>query len=273
MKRGFSSTSLVEYSSSEDEDNEEKPVKRKKLPTLSASLVVAAPIDNPSLHQGRKRNTPHVDGQWAAHVYISLGLNRKSAMFSLLSEAIQSAKDEIPTLNDFWSKDGSVGPELHVSLSRPIYLRAYQREDLKRAVKSLALTHPRFTLTFSTFAELVNDERTRTFLTIEVGAGHHQLSQLSNALAPTLQAFRQKDYYAEPRFHASIAWALRDETPSESQTQFPTIPGIPSQLVDNLNQEYQSRLSAKSMNFYDADTICVKIGKEVFSWRLKGPGQ
>lgn len=64
-------------------------------------------------------------------------------MFSLLSEAIQSAKDEIPTLNDFWSKDGSVGPELHVSLSRPIYLRAYQREDLKRAVKSLALTHPR----------------------------------------------------------------------------------------------------------------------------------
>ncbi|KAK0193387.1 U6 snRNA phosphodiesterase Usb1 [Armillaria mellea] len=273
MKRGFSSTSLVEYSSSEDEDNEEKPAKRnRKLPTLSTSLVVAAPVDNPSLHQGRKRNTPHVDGQWAAHVYISLGLNRKSAMFALLSEAILSAEDEIPTLNNFWSKDGSVGPELHVSLSRPIYLRAYQRESLKRAVKSLALTQPRFTLSFSTFAELINDERTRSFLTIEVGAGHRQLSQLSNTLAPTLQAFRQKDYYAEPRFHASIAWALRDDTPSDSETQFPTIPGIPSQLIDKLNQEYQSRLSAKSMNFFDADTICVKIGKEVFSWRLKGPG-
>ncbi|KAK0470251.1 U6 snRNA phosphodiesterase Usb1 [Desarmillaria tabescens] len=273
MKRAFFSSSLVEYSSSEDDDNVEKPVKRKKLPTLSASLVVAAPIDDPSLHQGRKRNTPHVDGQWAAHVYISLGLNRKSALFSLLSQAIQSAKDEIPSLNDFWSKDGDVGPELHVSLSRPIYLRAYQREDLKRAVKSLALTHQRFTISFSTFAELTNDEGTRTFLTIEVGAGHHQLSQLSTALAPTLQGLRQKGYYAEPRFHASVAWALLDEAPSESQTQFPTIPGIPSRLIDKLNQEYQSGLSAKSMNFYDADTICVKIGKEVFSWRLKGSGQ
>ncbi|KAK0494028.1 U6 snRNA phosphodiesterase Usb1 [Armillaria luteobubalina] len=272
MKRDFSS-SLVEYSSSEDEDNEEKPVKRKKLPTLSASLVVAAPVDNPSLHQGRKRNTPHVDGQWAAHVYISVGLNRKSVMFSLLSEAIQSAKDEIPSLNDFWLKDGFAVPELHVSLSRPIYLRAYQREDLKRAVKSLALTHSRFTLSFSTFAELINDERTRSFLTIEVGAGHQQLSQLSIALTPILQTFRQKDYYAEPRFHASIAWALRGEAPSDSQTQFPTITGIPSQLIDKLNQEYQSRLSAKSMNFYDADTICVKIGKDVSSWRLNGPGQ
>ncbi|KAG7444759.1 uncharacterized protein BT62DRAFT_981523 [Guyanagaster necrorhizus] len=271
MKRAFSSSSLVEYSSSEDEDDTEKSVKRKKLPTLSASLVVAAPVDNPSLHQGRKRNTPHVDGQWAAHVFISLGLNRKSPLFSLLSEAIKSAKDDVPTLNDFWSKDGDTAPELHVSLSRPIYLRAYQREDLKRAVKSLALTHPRFTISFSTFSELTNDERTRAFLTIEVGAGHHQLSQLSTALAPTLQSFRQKDYYAEPRFHASIAWALLDETsPSESHTQFLTVPGIPSRSIDKLNKKYQSGLS-ESMNFYDADTLCVKIGKDVFSWHLKGP--
>ena len=31
--------------------------------------------------------------------------------------------------------------ELHVSLTRPVYLRVHQREDLKRAVKAVALSH------------------------------------------------------------------------------------------------------------------------------------
>lgn len=31
--------------------------------------------------------------------------------------------------------------EFHVSLSRPVFLRAHQREDLKRAVKAVANTH------------------------------------------------------------------------------------------------------------------------------------
>ena len=33
----------------------------------------------------------------------------------------------------------------------------------------------RFQVSFATFAELTNDERTRTFLSLEVGAGHHEV--------------------------------------------------------------------------------------------------
>jgi hypothetical protein len=91
---------------------------------------------------------------------------------------------------------------------------------------------PRFKASFATFSELTNDEQTRTFLTLEIGAGHnevilpkfskmkfgvhfvivlsYQLRAFSEALTPTLHSFRQKEFYTDPRFHASIAWALLD---------------------------------------------------------------
>jgi hypothetical protein len=31
-------------------------------------------------------------------------------------------------------------------------------------------------MSFTTFSELTNDERTRVFLAVEIGAGHHEVS-------------------------------------------------------------------------------------------------
>jgi hypothetical protein len=38
--------------------------------------------------------------------------------------------------------DSNVACELHVSLTRPFFLRAYQREEMKRAVRDAAKAHP-----------------------------------------------------------------------------------------------------------------------------------
>ena len=38
--------------------------------------------------------------------------------------------------------DDEEGRELHVSLSRPVYLRHHQREDFKKAVKVIASSLP-----------------------------------------------------------------------------------------------------------------------------------
>ena len=38
--------------------------------------------------------------------------------------------------------DGPACEELHVSLTRPFFLRAYQREEMKRAVRDIAKAHP-----------------------------------------------------------------------------------------------------------------------------------
>jgi hypothetical protein len=93
---------LVDYSSSEDEDEDgregkevmqepsptvvrkpplakgKRPIRNpEELPPLPASFhdlyatnVRASTSDDPSLHGGRKRHVPHVEGNWPTHVYL-----------------------------------------------------------------------------------------------------------------------------------------------------------------------------------------------------------
>lgn len=76
---------LVDYSSESDEeplDPPTKPILKRKadeveLPPLPSAFhnlytTAARPStrDDPSLHGGRKRITPHVEGNWPTHIYI-----------------------------------------------------------------------------------------------------------------------------------------------------------------------------------------------------------
>jgi hypothetical protein len=171
-------TSLnVAYDSSSDEDSEtdrtpELPlVKKRKLPTLSHSLTVPTPVDNPSLHQGRTRTIPYKEGQWATHVYVPVLLSRGTLLYKTVADLLCSAKARVSALHatspvtdeilqkingDYLPADikqdavesvsvnqsvTNLGPkiELHISLSRPLYLHTHQRQEFKIAVQSVAL--------------------------------------------------------------------------------------------------------------------------------------
>ena len=127
---------------------------------------------------------------------------------------------------------------------------------------------------------------------------HFQLRSLVGALAPALRAIRQQEYYDNPRFHASIAWALisrpqdglesissdnthtypaqseyispSTSTVKDSAEEFPTISGLPPELITSLIERYSARLSSPYIGNFDVEKVVVKIGKETTSWRLLG---
>ncbi|KAG6372804.1 hypothetical protein JVT61DRAFT_7211 [Boletus reticuloceps] len=310
---------LVEYTSSEEEEEEtpadEQPRQRKrKLPTLSTSLTVPAPVDDPALHQGRVRTVPHVEGQYATYIYVPLVLHHKDALYTLVEDALSLAKTQVPFLHAIGGQEhAQVKPvrwELHISLSRPLFLRAHQRDGFKRAVREMASSIAPFDASFITFSELTNDERTRNFLALEVGAGHGELCRCLDFLGPTLRQLRQKEFYVDPKFHTSIAWALMERTPlssnlaaaslsvtgeldetalpecsapeeqqarsaspsviGQSSDNFHRIPHFPHTLVPSLNEAYAAKLSQARTGGFVVDRISVKIGKDVFTWSLSG---
>jgi hypothetical protein len=95
---------------------------------------------------------PHVDGQFSAHVYVSLPLEVESPIRQLVGDVLGCARKIVPKLRASAigaETDGAgleLGGEFHISLSRPTFLRSHQREDLKRAVKALTKRQPPYVL-------------------------------------------------------------------------------------------------------------------------------
>lgn len=108
-----------------------------------------------------------------------------------------------------------------------------------------------------------------------------------------MHSFRQKEYYEQPRFHASFAWVplglpaqnsptrapealetlftatLVEDSSSENANSFPTIPRLPEDTAPALNAELGSLLKGTAGTF-DVGEVRVRIGKDVFSWALSG---
>ena len=145
----------------------------RKLPPLSSKLVVVTPVDNPALHQGRVRSSPHVEGRWACHVYVPVVSETSGQLGEVLSNAFRAAKAKVPTLYQIGLEDDQW--ELHISLSRPTFLWTHQREEFKNTVRRVAASHHGWALSLAEFIKLENDDRSRTFLAIQVGAGHEQV--------------------------------------------------------------------------------------------------
>jgi len=118
------------------------------------------------------------------------------------------------------------------------------------------------------FIKLENDDRSRVFLAVQVGAGHEQLGALSQALAPALRAIRQSEFYPEPRFHVSIGWALLERKGVDKLVDdFPTIAELPQDVIEGLNRDFVAQLRRPSARV-ETEEVCVKIGKETFRWGL-----
>ncbi|KAG8702584.1 poly(U)-specific 3'-to-5' RNA exonuclease [Ceratobasidium sp. 394] len=119
-----------------------EPKKPKTLPKLESTLFTPAPVDDPSKHQGRIRSIPYVEGQFVGHVYVPIRL--EGELLQMLREVVRCAQAVNPAWYSLLDPEtgGSSQPpskiSVHLSLSRPIPLRAHQRDDLRKEVRRTA---------------------------------------------------------------------------------------------------------------------------------------
>ncbi|KAL3422162.1 hypothetical protein PVAG01_06318 [Phlyctema vagabunda] len=263
---------LVDYSSSEDEaekepeqdqeqdqdqehHNKSTSLKRRheessdlpplpsKFHDLYASTSRVSTTDDPSLHGGRKRVTPHIEGNWPTHLYIEWCPS--STEYEILDTLISEIRSDISytttthTIKSLLTSDLGAPLPLHVSLSRSIGLATDIKDafttSLERTINTSNISP--FQVGFSGLSWVSNYDQTRWFLVlrIERPAGNN-LNKLLAACNGICQRYGQPALYtkieeASPAlvvgdgikrirsqeaavpdlsdaFHVSIAWTL-----------------------------------------------------------------
>ncbi|KAK4520173.1 uncharacterized protein ATC70_008304 [Mucor velutinosus] len=237
--------SLVQYESSDDDqdidDQNEHIVnsKRNTFSNTSYESISSMPklpsfFDKPESsrtdssydHQGRVRTVPHQYDSWATYVYCKVELSHELLAFH-------------PYL-----KHAEMLPEQHISLSRPVYLRKYQLAPFTRSIKAALRNIKRFDVSFAQVSHLTNDEKTRSFLTLEIGHGYNQLFKCMKHVDNVMREYHKPVFYNPPRFHASIAWSLKQSTIASIH--------IPPQVIEEI-----------VANVFNIDKVYIKMGNRL----------
>ncbi|KAI2696076.1 hypothetical protein CBS147332_9165 [Penicillium roqueforti] len=257
--------SLVQYSDSESDSESRSSLRPAKKPcrninqgpslpplpasfhSLYASSTRVSVQDDPSLHGGRKRIIPHVEGNWPTHLYLEW-YPRKDEL-SLLADVISQsgyvAEEKAPVVHSLLHSDLGAQLPLHISLSRPVILRTEQRALFTEALEKAI--HASHVLSFHVQPDTLywssNYEKTRWFLVLGVRRPSHDgLNRLLKMSNETLARFGQPPLYATSStqeqqtsaslrdrsssqeredfsgcFHISLAWRLSEPSPKESE--------------------------------------------------------
>ncbi|KAL8418023.1 hypothetical protein RB594_001579 [Gaeumannomyces avenae] len=305
---------LVEYSSDSGSETEHKPEScpvaktavlggastgggdRPSLPPLPpsfhdlyASTVRTSARDDPSLHQGRTRQIPHVAGNWPSHIYIEwFPTQEECATLASLLDELRSELDgggEGPSggqqLHSFLASDLGTPLPLHISLSRPFVLTTGDKDDFLRrltvAVEGQTAVS-RFAVHPSALSWHRSPDSNRAFLVLRVRERDHDDGDTNPGLAALLarcnalvRQFGQPPLYAssssssspsspaDDKFHVSVAWSFADVT-EDLCARTAAVYGRPG---------FRDRVGALRI---PVGCIKVKIGNAVASLALSGGG-
>ncbi|ORE05693.1 hypothetical protein BCV72DRAFT_306211 [Rhizopus microsporus var. microsporus] len=207
--------SLVDYESSSDEERttnkrrlaEEESAVERKLPKLSSFFYKEEIIMD---SQGKIRTVRHKENSWATHIYCTVDLSSERHRWKDIPSDIHEIEEQ------------------HISLSRCVFLKEHQLEPFSRAIETSLRNMSRFKISFAQLSQLTNDEATRSFLTLEIGQGYNQLSACQTRIDRVMEQYNLPVFYKPPRFHTSIAWALKASTIDKYISQ------LPSDTLDDL---------------------------------------
>ncbi|XP_023645295.1 U6 snRNA phosphodiesterase isoform X2 [Capsella rubella] len=168
-----------EKSTAEKQENELISLPPPPL-SLLESIVSTGSVDYFTTESGvRVRNFPHVDGNYALHVYIPViipPLPKKEIVCFLKRVAsvvpqLHLVEADVPLsilCKDDHKFERALGREFHISLGRSVPLRVHQISSVVSMLKQKLQFHKRYLIDFNKWEVFVNDDCTRSFLSLEI---------------------------------------------------------------------------------------------------------
>ncbi|KAK8310028.1 hypothetical protein V6Z11_D02G159900, partial [Gossypium hirsutum] len=166
------------------------------------------------------RSFPHVEGNYALHVYIPVFIpsisNKEMGQFlkrvSSVVPNLHVVDIDVP-LNTLCKEEHkleqmALGREFQISLGRTVPIRVHQIDSIVTMLRQKLQFQKRYWIDFNKWEVFINDDRTRTFLSLEVVTGG-----LPEAINEVYKFHNLPEFYkfcADPRPHISLAWALGD---------------------------------------------------------------
>ncbi|KAL3465305.1 U6 snRNA phosphodiesterase Usb1 [Aspergillus heterothallicus] len=248
---------LVQYSDSDSEIDEEAPPRKIKkldhsapstLPPLPAAFhdLYASSIrvsvrDDPSLHGGRKRVIPHIEGNWPTHIYLEWYPSKEEleVLRDVIIQAQHTIQGEEPKIHSLLHSDLGAQLPLHISLSRPVVLRTEQRQHFLKTLQEKLETSgiSPFAIQAGSLDWVSNAEKTRWFYVLRVKRPNQddlnhllrisnrslglfgqpplygpasKVSEIDVIKQPTESGISEMEKDYTECFHVSLAWSLQE---------------------------------------------------------------
>ncbi|XP_039088615.1 U6 snRNA phosphodiesterase isoform X1 [Hyaena hyaena] len=271
----MSSAPLVGYSSSGSEDEDEaeaeaeaaaqarlgaggcpraqSPLPSQRLPVPDSVLHMFLGTeegheDDSAKHGGRVRTFPHERGNWATHVYVPYETTEE--FLDLLDTLLPCAQTHVPRLVRMEA--------FHLSLSQSVVLRHHWILPFVQALKDRMASFQRFFFTANRVKIYTNQEKTRTFVGLEVTSGHAQFLDLVSEVDRVMEEFDLTTFYQEPSFHVSLAWCVGDARPQ-----------LEGQCLRELQKIVDEFEDSEMVLRVHAEQVRCKSGHKFFSMPLK----
>ncbi|KAF2898874.1 hypothetical protein ILUMI_07302 [Ignelater luminosus] len=203
-------------------------------------IVEHTSIDDPSHHGGRIRSFPHERGNWVTYVYIPY-----EPTDTLLSDIITRIINTLPYLNMQAIND------FHISLTKTIILKHHWINSFIESIRIKTQMIKKFIIMFNTLNVYCNEERTRTFIGLDIKSGYDTLCKLVEHLDSCMDEFNLPHFYENPSFHMSLVWCVGDYE-NEISKILPQLCMGTEEVLNNYPQSswynYVTHLECKSGN-------------------------
>ncbi|KAJ2848806.1 hypothetical protein IWW36_003076, partial [Coemansia brasiliensis] len=140
----------------------------------------------------------HVVGGWSGHISLTIGGRCKQQLQQLGATYIKTlCSSEIDVAG------AQVIEEPHISLTRTFYLQEHQIANFMEALEEQLQAHE-FTVGFGKPIFLVNEQRDRGFVAMQVDRGNEGVQRMVEMVNVVMRRFGKEEFYQDARFHASV---------------------------------------------------------------------